>query len=376
MVDKDVLVVTHPLAPASEVHVESLLDILSEITGVALVTMNLAATSTIRNEYEVIEISEMGVGESILVAMVRFFRNQLRMCRVVWSRDEEIVWFFGAVSYLVPILVARLRGKTVVLQPRGNVPLTLRLHWQQRVPNPLAKGLASIVVLLEHLGYSLAHAIVTYTSSMAIDLGLNRYEHKLHSRGARYLDINHFTPTIPFDQRDRVVGYLGRLDEEKNIRTLAEAIKKLPDGIIFRFIGDGDLRGWLEDRLTPEIDAGTVEIVGWVPHEEVPDQLNELRLLVLPSQPTEGLPTVLLESMACGTPTYAAPVSGVQDLIDEGETGFYLDNLDPESIAADIKRILSEENLAMVSDRARITITAKFNFDAAVERYAEILNRL
>lgn len=376
MVDKDVLVVTHPLAPASEVHVESLLDILSAITGVALVTMNLATSSSIRTEYEVIEISREGVGESIIVAMIRFVRNQMLMCRVVWSRDEEIVWFFGAVSYLLPILVARLRGKSVVLQPRGNVPITLKLQWQQRIPKSLAKGLAGSVWLLEHLGYSFSDAIVTYTPSMATELGLYRYEHKLHPHGARYLDLDHFAPTIPFEQRDRVVGYLGRLDEEKNIRTLAAAIKKLPDDITFRFIGDGNLRGWLEDRLAPEIDAGTVEIVGWVPHEDVPDRLNELRLLVLPSQPTEGLPTVLFESMACGTPMYAAPVSGVQDLINEGETGFYLDNLDPAALAAEIERILSEENLAIVSEKARISITAEFSFDSAVARYREILNRL
>ena len=372
MVD-DVLVVTHPLAPASESHVEALLDILGAITSVALVTANLSLDSTIREEHEVVELSGHGVGGSIPVAALRFVLNQLRMCRTIARRDEGIVLFFGATSYLLPILFARALGRTVMLEPRGDVPLTLRLQWEKRVPKPVARLLAGSVWALERAGYRLADAIVTYTPSMAEELGLDAHEHKLYPEGARYVDTDRFRVETPYEERDRIVGFLGRLDEEKGIRTLAAVATELPEDVTFRFIGDGDLRGWLERELRDEIAAGTVEITRWVDHDEVPGQLNELRLLVLPSEPTEGLPTVLLESMACGTPVYATPVSGVPDVVREDETGYSLTETDPGAIASRIEAILDEGTAADSSENARRLVRNEFRRESAIDRYRRIL---
>jgi glycosyltransferase involved in cell wall biosynthesis len=376
MVDDEVLVVTHPLAPASESHVEALLDIIGAVTSVALVTTNLSDDSDIRARHEVMEIADEGVGESILVAALRFVLNQFRMCRTIHRRDEDVVLFFGATSYLVPILFARLRGRTVVLQPRGNVPLTLRLQWEQRVPSPLARALAGLVWGLERLGYHAAHAIVTYTESMASELSVDSFSSKLYPHGARYIDTDEFRPLRAFENRGRRVGFLGRLDEEKGVRTLAAAAKRLPEDVTFRFIGDGDLRPWLEDELADEIDSGRVEMPGWVDHDDVPEQLSDLRLLVLPSQPTEGLPTVILESLACGTPVLATPVSGVPDVVREGETGFLLDSLSPDELATRCQHILDREDLNTVSEQGRKLILEEFSFEAAVGRYERFLSSL
>ena len=370
----DVLVVTHPLAPASESHVKALLDIVGAITSVALVTTNLSEDSPIRGGYDVIEISKAGAGtSSIPVAAFRFVLNQFRMCRTILRRDDGIVLFFGGISYLFPILLAKLLGRTVVLEPRGNVPLTLRLQWEQNIPAPMARVLAGAVWLLERAGYGLADAIVTYTPSMAEELDLNRYGEKLYPNGARYIDTEQFSPTVPFEERETVVGFLGRLDEEKGIRTLAKVAKELPEDVIFRFIGDGELRPWLERELEDEIDNGTVEITGWVAHEEVPERLNELRLLVLFSEPTEGLPTVILESMACGTPVYTTPVSGIPDIITHEETGYLFQSTNPESVSARIERLIDSGELSATSRASAELVQNEYCREAAIERYRELL---
>jgi glycosyltransferase involved in cell wall biosynthesis len=369
----DVCVVTHPLSSAGENATRSLLDILGALTTVSLVTADLPADSEIRDRHEVVELTERGAGDALPVAAARFLRNQLRMCRAVARRDEEVVLFFGATAYLLPVLFARLRGKTVLLQPRGDVPLTLRLNWEQRVPSPLARLLAGSVRALERLDYATADGAVTYTSSMAEELGLDPDSPRVYPNGARYIRVDEFRPRTPFPERERRVGFLGRLDEEKGVRELAQVAKRLPDDVTFSFIGDGRLSEWLETELADEIAAGRVELRGWVDHDEVPVELSRLQLLVMPSQPTEGLPTTILEALACGTPVYATPVSGVPDVVRANETGFLMDSRDPDDIATGIESILAREDLADVSLRGRRLIETDFSLDAAVERYRAIL---
>jgi len=372
--DAGVCVVTHPLAAAGENATRTLLEILSAVTTVSLVTADLPADSAIRDRHEVVEISKAGAGDNIAVAAVRFLLNQLRMCRAIAGRDEAVVLFFGATSYVLPVVAATLLGKTVVIEPRGDVPLTLRLNWEERVPSPVARALAGVVWTLERINYHLADAVVTYTPAMADQLGLGDFRAKLHPTGARYVDTDEFDVDVPYVERDRTVGFLGRIDEEKGVRELAEVARLLPDDVTFRFIGDGDLYDWLEAELADEIAAGTVELAGWVDHDDVPAELNGLRLLVMPSQPTEGLPTTILEAFACGTPAYATPVSGVPDVVRDGETGFLMTGRTPEAIADEIARILNEEDLATTSENCRELIEDEYSFGAAVERYEAILS--
>jgi len=369
-----VCVVTHPLASAGENATRSLLEILAAVTTVSLVTADLPADSEIRDRHELIELTERGAGQSnVAVAAARFVLNQLRMCRALVGRDEGVVLFYGATAYLAPILFARLLGKRVLVEPRGDVPLTLRLHWEQSLPAVLARTLAGLVRALERAGFAAAHGVVTYTPAMATQLGLDPQRQRVYPDGARFVHTDRFDVETPHAEREPVVGFLGRLDEEKGIRTLASVAQSLPTDYTFRFVGDGGLRPWLERELAEEIDAGRVEVTGWVDHDDVPRQLNDLALLVLPSDPTEGLPTTILEALACGTPVYATPVSGVPDVVRDGETGFHIADRDPATLRDGIESILGRDDLDEISARGRTLVEDEYSFEAACERYREIL---
>jgi glycosyltransferase involved in cell wall biosynthesis len=214
--------------------------------------------------------------------------------------------------------------------------------------------------------------VVTYTPNMARELGLNPESSDVYPHGARYVDTEQFRPAISFEQRDTVVGFVGRLDEEKGIRTLAAVAQRLPDSVTFRFVGDGPLYEWLESELVGEIQEGSVELAGWVDHDDVPAELNRMKLLVMPSHPTEGLPTTILEAMACGTPVYATPVSGVPDVVIEDETGVAMNEESHEEIERRIKHTLSSANLYGMSQNSRQLIEEEYGFNAAVERYRRL----
>jgi glycosyltransferase involved in cell wall biosynthesis len=373
----NICVVTQPARrETSKNHAYTLLNILSSITNVSILTANLSDDSPIRKEFETIEFTQKGAGDSILVSSFRFFLNQLGMCTAIFNRNEDTILFFGATSYILPIIFARLIGKTVVIEPRGDVPLSLRLKWENQLPDTAARILAGAVGLVEYISYHVATAIITYTPSMAEELELGKFENKLYTDGARYVDTDKFDSKVDYNERKDLVGFVGRLDVEKGIDKIVKIIKHLPEDIGFVFVGDGDYKEVIETELAEEIKMGQVEMRGWVDHDEVPEQLSQIKIHILMSDPTEGLPTIILESFACGTPVYAPPVSGIPDLIRANETGFLIDDMDPETVANRVVEILRRDDLNKMSSNCRELIEDEYSFDSAVRRYNDIFQEI
>jgi len=127
--------------------------------------------------------------------------------------------------------------------------------------------------------------------------------------------------------------------------------------------------------LQEEGIAARVDLPGWIPHDDLPAYLNQLRLLVLPSY-TEGLPNIMLEAMACGTPVLATPVGAVPDVIVDGKTGFIMENNSPECIAENVVRALAHPDIEQIAEAGRRFVEENFTFERAVERWKEVLEEI
>ena len=115
-----------------------------------------------------------------------------------------------------------------------------------------------------------------------------------------------------------------------------------------------------------------VKFVGWISHDELPYYLNELKLFVLPSY-TEGLPNIMLEAMACGTPVLVTPVGSIPDFIKDGETGFIMENNSPDSIVRNIIRAINHPDKELILKNAQDLVKFQFSFEVAVEKYRKML---
>ena len=139
-----------------------------------------------------------------------------------------------------------------------------------------------------------------------------------------------------------VLLWVGNFVPVKGLDVLLQACSLLKDtGTEFclALIGSGPLRKWLIAEVHSRGLSGSVRIVGAVLHDTLPDWYRSADLTVLPSL-SEGIPNVLNESIACGTPFVASSVGGIPDMATEP-----IDRLvpprDPAALAAAIRDKLS-----------------------------------
>jgi glycosyltransferase involved in cell wall biosynthesis len=244
------------------------------------------------------------------------------------------------------------------------------------------KGVAKVAALLSFILWcvqlKLANRILVPSQHLVNLRGLSSCKHKIRVAPTRFIKIQDFKETN-FNKRGNVIGYVGRFEAEKGIGILPEIINltvksKRVSNLEWILVGNGSLRKRIEDEVRELGLCGVVKITGWVNDPET--YLTKMRLLLLPSK-SEGLPNVVLEAMACGTPVLATPVGAIPDIIKEGETGFLLKSNDPKHIAERIVELLNNpELLEKVSIKAYNYVRENFSFEKTLDAWRKILSEL
>jgi glycosyltransferase involved in cell wall biosynthesis len=311
-------------------------------------------------------------GTTILAQMANQVCLQLRIsyCLARLARNIDLwIFFLGAEGLLLPMLTAKLLRRKVVLALAGYL----------EKEGEFSKNVLYIPLkLFKRINCALSNRLVVYSESLVEQWHLGRYRHKILVGAHHFVDFNIFKIEKKLGERAKLVGYVGRLSQEKGVWNFLEAVSialERENNLKCLIVGDGQLRGEIKEYLKKNNLSSVVKLAGQVPHEELPSYLNELKLLVLPSY-TEGLPNIVLEAMACGTPILATPVGAIPDIIKDAETGFVLENNSPQCIASNVMKVLSHPDLSKIVNNAKGLVEKEFTFEAAVERYNRIINDL
>jgi glycosyltransferase involved in cell wall biosynthesis len=346
------------------------------VDRLVLITGNYPQKDVFSPKIKLINIGNDGQERPMFVKIPRFLLLQLRAVYHLaknMSRARAVIFYLEGGTFLLPMLAARLAGKnTVIVATYSSSQIGKQLHRGSKQ----GAFLVSATSLLERLNYGLAARIVVYSPILVKQFSLEKHRHKISLAHEYFLDFDKFKIRKPLDQRDSLVGYIGRLSQEKGILNFLEAIPKAVETreqTTFLVGGDGALRPQVEEYAN-EL-GNKVRFVGWIPHDELPGYLNELRLLVVPSY-TETGPYIAFEAMACGTPVLGTPVGLMADVLRDGENGFIMENNSPECIAENIIRALNHPNLEQIAGNARNLVETEFSFEKAVDRYRGILDSL
>jgi glycosyltransferase involved in cell wall biosynthesis len=234
--------------------------------------------------------------------------------------------------------------------------------------SPLLK--LNFISLIEKIAYKVADKIIL-TSKKDKEFVEKRF--KIPSAKIEiipnYIDIEIFKP-LPVKKEERII-FVGRLEREKNLFNLIEAITNLPLKLII--IGNGHLRDKLE--AFSKNRKANVEFKGNIPNDKLPEELNKSKIFILPSL-YEGCPKVLLEAMACGLPCIGTNVDGINEVIKHKENG-YLCKTNSDSIRKAIKEVLNNENLKKkITQNARRTVEENFNLKKFLEKEIEVYKSL
>jgi colanic acid/amylovoran biosynthesis glycosyltransferase len=194
------------------------------------------------------------------------------------------------------------------------------------------------------------------------------------------LPLSGFPFARPARNSKQIVA-VGRLVEKKGFDILIEAcaiLKSRRVAFDCRIIGEGPEGERLREMIASLGLEREVTMPGPLPRPEVVRAFAEAAMCVMPcviaaDGDRDGLPTVLVEAMALGTPCIATDVTGIPELVRDQGTGLCVAQRDPAALAGAMTRLLGDPALReRLAARARALVEAEFD----VERNAAVLRQL
>ena len=179
------------------------------------------------------------------------------------------------------------------------------------------------------------------------------------------LDFAEF-PYEPKGRPERKVIAVGKFDKNKGFDYLLRAAHELSFrgiNIEVELVGAGEQAGSLRELVNELRMADRVKFRGWLPFTAVQAAMRGATILVHPSDGIgDGLPNVIRESMALGTPVIASRVAGIPEALDNGRCGLLVPPKDVKALADGIQTLLKSEALRFeYANLARRYAEAKFD---------------
>jgi glycosyltransferase involved in cell wall biosynthesis len=248
---------------------------------------------------------------------------------------------------LAAVLLGRRFGVPVnvcVYGPNVFDPYWVKSHWSYRFLAPVGKW-----VLRRAAGVQVDGKLTAHRLGLALGPGVPIFVKPMIPR--------HFDALLalpPQTARDpgivRLV-FIGRLTAQKNLRMLAETFVRArdelsADGIRLELdiLGEGEERESLERRLQAAVRDGSVVFRGQVPGSALADAFVRADALVMTSY-YEGYPRVLMEAAAAGLPIATTAISGADEAIVDGKSGFITPIEDRDAFVGSLKKLALDPGL-------------------------------
>ncbi len=193
---------------------------------------------------------------------------------------------------------------------------------------------------------------------------------------ARFSPLHGELPLSPNGEEDGgrgrpiVIGTTARLSPEKGLTYLVDAFARLRerygDHVRLRIAGEGPERSALEQQVARLNLGDSVELSGWLEHEDVPEFLRSLDVFALPST-WEGFGVSAVEASATGLPVVASNIHGIPDAVLDGKTGILVPSQEPAALASALARLVDDPELRKrLGESGRAFVARNYDWSANV----------
>ncbi len=247
------------------------------------------------------------------------------------ARKADVIHANWSINGLIAGLVGMILRKPVMTTLRGS-------DIQRAQKSRLDRFLLRLCVRLNHRLIAVSRTIRNVLVAQ-----FPSQQHKFitvsNGVGQEFLDIRRaYRKCSPV-----VLMTAGSLTPQKGMHIILQAVKMIKPyfGLRLQVLGDGPCMAHLQ-RLSRELDIyEQVSFLGDVPPVRMPSYLEAGHVFMLASF-SEGRPNVILEAMAAGLPVIASAISGIQELISDGENGLLFPAGSAQGLAAQLEQLLSD----------------------------------
>ena len=199
------------------------------------------------------------------------------------------------------------------------------------------------------------------------------------------VDLRHrFVPRAGRNHKGLLL-FVGRLVEKKGLRYLLEAmpiiLKTHPDTRL-RIAGDGPDRPAMEKLALGLGLRNHVEFLGAVSNDDLPGLYQDSGILVFPSVVArhgdrEGFGLVLVEALGCECAVVTTGLAAMRDIVQNGETGWVVEQKSPEQIAHAVICLINKPELGRgLARNGRNHVLSRFDWETVAEKYAALMRAM
>jgi glycosyltransferase involved in cell wall biosynthesis len=316
------------------------------------------------------QLSEVGC--KVLVvdeSEISFFHLVLRVRKFVAQFRPDIIHSHRYKENILAFLAKRMRGKIQLVATQHGLPECRDHDW-----NPVRK-LRSICFfrLLSHF-----FDFTVFVSNEMYDYFVGKYNFNTLNTKVIYNGIR-----LPLQTKAiknvgvrLVIGSAGRLFPIKNYTLMIDVARLLVakyGNIDFVLVGDGPEKAVLEQRVK---ECGLNGRFCFLGHKKDMEVFYKRIDVYINTSFHEGLPLSVLEAMSYGLPVIAPKVGGLPEIISDGEQGYLIQDLTPESFVQKIELLLSEKNRIRLGSAARRRVETKFTSEIMVDQYYRVYKKL
>jgi glycosyltransferase involved in cell wall biosynthesis len=302
------------------------------------------------------------------------FSNIVEVYRLLKREKFDLIHTHGYRADVIGVILCKLTGLPIISTCHGFISNDRNLKIYNTLDRFSLRFFNKIITVSDPIKIDLIKSGIDESKIIVIQ---NAVEEKIEDEIFFY-NRKEKRQLLNTKEDEFVLGYIGRLSEEKGIKYLIESSSMLNDlniPVKVLIIGQGPQQKELEDLAKEKGIESKVIFTGF--QWDVENWLPALDVFVLPSL-TEGTPMSLLEAMAFGIPVVASAVGGVPQVIDSGKNGILVSPGKPGEIKDAVLNLYRNENLRTnISTAGQKYIAAKHNVEDWVRKIeGEYLNLL